>query len=154
MAVELGQRAPDFELQTFALNAEQGESFKLSQHLGSKPVYLVFWATWCPICRAEIPNIKKIHQQLGDDIKIIAINIGQDDSVTAMREYQQQHQLPYSLGFDQDTKISRLYGVRGTPWQVIIDVNGVVRYRSHRTPEQLPKHISKLTVFIPNEITN
>lgn len=139
-AIDIGEQAPDFELQTL-----EGNSFKLSEHFGKKPVYLVFWATWCPICKAEIPNIKKIYQQLGDDIFILAINIGQRDSVQEIKKYRENYQLPYQLAFDEGTKVSRQYDVVGTPWQVIIDVNGKIRYRSNRTPENLKQHIDSLT---------
>jgi len=138
-AVDIGEHAPDFELQTM-----EGDSFKLSDHIGKKPVYLVFWATWCPICKAEIPNVKTIHQQLSDRITILAINVGQEDSVNKIKKYREDNQLPYQLAFDEGSKISRRYGVIGTPWQVIIDVNGKIQYRSSRTPINMEQHLDKL----------
>ena len=150
LAIDVGELAPDFSLQSLnwqdtEFKYSQEKEFILSEQIGKKPVYLVFWATWCVICKKEIPNIKKIQQQLGEQITILAINIGQDDTVQKMQTYQKTHQIPYPVAFDHGTEISSLYGVLGTPWQVIIDINGVVRYRSHRTPENLGKHINALS---------
>ncbi len=138
-ALELGVQAPDFEMKTFS-----GETFKLSDYRGKKPVYLVFWATWCPICKAEIPNIKKIHAQLGDKVEMLAINVGFEDTLDKAKRYQKEHQLPYAVSFDENTVITKRYGVVGTPWQVVIDINGTVRYFSNNTPEDIADHLDSL----------
>src|SRR5699024_1179865 len=54
--IEKGDMAPDFELETM-----DGETVKLSDFRGEK-VMLNFWATWCPPCRAEMPDIQKFHE--------------------------------------------------------------------------------------------
>lgn len=141
-AININEPAPDFTIKTL-----NGKSYTLSTSIGKKPVYLVFWATWCNICRAEIPHIKALYEQHSNEINIVAINVGQDDSLEKIIQYRQEHQLPYTLAFDEDSKISRQYNVVGTPWQVIIDINGIVRYRSHKTPENLGEHISALSIF-------
>lgn len=138
-AIEAGVQAPDFELSTFS-----GETFKLSDYRGKKPVYLVFWATWCPICRAEIPHIKKIHSQLGDDVEMLAINVGFNDSLSKAQAYQTEHQLTYPVAFDENSVLTKRYAVVGTPWQVVIDINGVVRYSHHATPIDIADHLDSL----------
>lgn len=144
-AIDINEPAPDFTIKTL-----DGENYTLSTSIGKKPVYLVFWATWCTICRAEIPHIKALYKQHGNEISIIAINVGQDDSPGKIIKYQQEHQLPYTLAFDENSIISRQYDVVGTPWQVIIDINGIVRYRSHKTPKNLGEQISALSIFNKN----
>ncbi|MEH6445230.1 MAG: TlpA disulfide reductase family protein [Oceanospirillaceae bacterium] len=138
-ALELGDKAPNFELVTLA-----GDTFRLSDYRGKKPVYLVFWATWCPICRAEIPNIKKIHQQIGDQIEVLGINVGFEDTLDKAIAYKKTHQLPYAIAFDENTVITKGYGVVGTPWQVVIDINGIVRYFSNETPEDIADYMEEL----------
>jgi peroxiredoxin len=139
-AIDVNEPAPDFTIKTL-----DGKNYTLSTSIGKKPVYLVFWATWCTICRAEIPHIKALYEQHGNEINIVAINVGQDDSIEKIIQYRQEHQLPYTLAFDEGSKISRQYDVVGTPWQVIIDINGIVRYRSHKTPKNLGEHIAALS---------
>jgi peroxiredoxin len=138
-ALELGVQAPDFEMKTFT-----GETFKLSDYRGKKPVYLVFWATWCPICKAEIPHIKKIHAQLGNKVEMLAINVGFEDTLEKAQSYVKEHQLPYAVSFDENTVITKRYGVVGTPWQVVIDINGTVRYFSNNTPTDIADHLDSL----------
>ncbi len=141
-ALEVGEVAADFNVTTL-----QGERFTLSDYQGHKPVYLIFWATWCPICKKEIPHFKQINNTLADDIKILAINVGMDQSLEEVMDYKNQHNINYPVAFDYGSVISKTYGVIGTPWQVIIDINGVVRYRSSQTPENLQQHLKALSVI-------
>jgi thiol-disulfide isomerase/thioredoxin len=67
-----GQIAPDFELSDF-----DGKRYRLSDFRG-KPVYLNFWATWCIPCRAELPDIYKLHEEYGDDLVVIEVNKAED----------------------------------------------------------------------------
>ncbi|MGB1239185.1 MAG: peroxiredoxin family protein [Pseudomonadales bacterium] len=138
-AVNLGDDAPQFTLQTL-----EGKNFDLSQYRGEKPVYLVFWATWCPICRAEIPHIKKLYQELGDKVEFLAVNVGFQDSLEKAKIYREEHALPYPVAFDEGTVITRDYKVVGTPWQVVIDINGKVRYFSNETPVTMAEHLEGL----------
>ncbi len=139
-ALEIGELAPDFEVDTV-----QEERFKLSDYQGHKPVYLIFWATWCPICKREVPHFKKIQNTLGEDIKVLAINVGMDQTLEDVLDYKKQHNIHYSVAFDEGSVISRAYDVLGTPWQVIIDINGLVRYRSSKTPKNLQQHLKALS---------
>ena len=140
LALELGAKAPDFEIKTLS-----GEQFRLSDHQGKKPVYLVFWATWCPICKAEVPNIKELHAKLQDKVEILAINVGFQDSLKKAKSYKKNNQIPYAIAFDEGTEITKNYGVIGTPWQVVIDINGKVQYFSHHTPTDFESHVGDLT---------
>ena len=54
-SLAVGDKAPDFEVITLA-----GETFKLSDYAGEKPVYLKFWATWCSPCKRELNNINDV----------------------------------------------------------------------------------------------
>src|SRR5690554_6909428 len=67
VGLQIGQLAPEFELETLA-----GETARLSDYLGQR-VIVNFWATWCPPCRAEIPDFQKLYDQ--KDITILAVNL-------------------------------------------------------------------------------
>src|SRR5699024_12283205 len=62
VGIEKGDLAPDFELETL-----DGETVKLSDFRGQK-VLLNFWATWCPPCRAEMPDMQKFHEENEDAV--------------------------------------------------------------------------------------
>src|SRR5690625_3090301 len=68
VGLDAGQLAPDFELQTV-----NGETMQLSDLRGEK-VLLNFWATWCPPCRAEMPDMQNYHEGYDDGV-ILAVNL-------------------------------------------------------------------------------
>src|SRR5699024_11976097 len=68
-----GDIAPDFELETLS-----GETVTLADYRGQK-VMLNFWATWCPPCRAEMPDMQKVQDER-DDVVILAVNQVQTES--------------------------------------------------------------------------
>jgi len=63
-----------FDIQLKALD---GTVHKLSEFKG-KPTILVFWASWCPHCRKEMPQLKELYNQEGGDIQIIAVSMDKD----------------------------------------------------------------------------
>ena len=67
-APAVGHPAPDFTLTTAA-----GETFKLSDLRGT-PVVLNFWATWCPPCRAELPELQAASQRLAGQVAIVGVD--------------------------------------------------------------------------------
>jgi len=129
-AINLGEKAPNFTATTL-----EGKQVSLEQFRGKKAVWLVFWATWCPYCQKEIPALKELHKKYGDKIEILAINIGVKDSVEKSQDYKFEHDLPYDIIFSNE--ITRLYEVRGTPTQIVIDANGTVAYKGTRVPQNI-----------------
>ena len=137
-AMDDKKTAPNFEATTLT-----GEKVTLEQFKGKKVVWLSFWATWCPYCKKEIPALKEIHKKYGDKVEILAINIGVRDSVEKAKDYAFEHDLPYDIIFSND--ITSLYGVQGTPTQVVIDINGKIAYVGTRVPQNVTeKNINDL----------
>jgi len=131
-ALTQGEIAPNFTAETLS-----GKKVSLEQFKGKKVVWLTFWATWCPYCTKEIPALKKLQKKYGDKIEILAINIGVNDSVDKASDYKFEHDLPYDVIFSN--KITRLYGVRGTPTQVVIDGKGKIVYQGTSVPKNITK---------------
>src|SRR5690625_3213867 len=81
VGIEVGDTAPNFTLETL-----DGEEVKLSDYRGQK-VLLNFWATWCPPCRAEMPDMQKYHEE-DDDAVILAVNLTETEkSSTGVDEF-------------------------------------------------------------------
>jgi len=70
-----------FDIQLKALD---GTVHKLSEFKG-KPAVLVFWASWCPHCRKEMPQLKGLYNQEGGDIQIIAMSM--DKEMEKLKKY-------------------------------------------------------------------
>lgn len=139
-ALSVGDAAP-----AFALTTLDGKKISLDELKGKKPVMLVFWATWCPNCKAEVPAVNKIAAQFGPKgLAVIGINAGINDSAAKTRAYAERNRLAYDTAFDTNSIITRKYGVIGVPTIVMIDRRGVVRYLSSSVPDNLADHFDDL----------
>ncbi|MBD1366060.1 TlpA family protein disulfide reductase [Mucilaginibacter sp. ZT4R22] len=63
-----------------------GQTIRLSQ-LKGKVVFLNFWATWCPPCRAEMPSINALHQKLKDDSNLVFIMVDADSQLANAAQF-------------------------------------------------------------------
>ncbi len=144
-AASVGDIAPDFEVAT-----QDGNVLRLSEFRGRKPVYVIFWNTWCPYCVKKTPRYKKLQEQFGDKIEIIAINTSWSDSPEEMRSFEEHHHINYSTVFDTGELITDRYDVFNVPTEFIVDVNGIVRYRNS-VPEYLAAHLPDwLLPYVPS----
>lgn len=138
--VKSGSVAPYFRMKT-----AEGKTLSLNQYKG-RYVLLDFWASWCPDCRKDIPNVvrmyRKFHPQ-GVDF----IGISMDTNAEAWKKAIAQYGLTYpqvsELVKFHDTKIAALYGVKWIPSMVLIDPQGkvllstVLSYKMERTLTEL-----------------
>ena len=109
-----------------ALPILNGESLELSAYRG-EPVMVVFWATSCPTCIDEMPQIVELYEALGaDGFNVLGVAMDYDpvDRVNALVE---RKQLPYTIVVDEGGHIARAFNnVRVTPTTVLIDPAGGV----------------------------
>jgi peroxiredoxin len=120
-----GSLAPNFTLPTLG-----GGSITLSQ-LRGRPVYLNFFTSWCPACRAEAPELEKLHQVLGSRAVIIGVDMTiSERSVSDVEAFAQQFGITYPIALDKTGAVSTMYLVKNIPLQVFIDRNGVIRSMS------------------------
>lgn len=134
-ATVIGDVAPPFDLKTI-----DGEALSLSDYHGEKVVYVVFWNTWCSYCIKRTPRYKKLEEEFGDRIEIIAINTGWSDSQAEIEQYRKQHDTNYLLVFDNDEVVTKRYKVSTVPTEFIIGIDGIVRHRD-RVPKYIAAHI-------------
>ena len=124
--VGVGDTAPDF-----TSKLTNGSIFKLSENRG-KVVMLQFTASWCGVCRREMPYIENdIWQELKND-KFIVIGVDRDEVFDVVLSYQQKMKITYPLALDPGAKIFGLYAdiLAGVTRNVIIDENGKIIYLS------------------------
>jgi len=139
-AADVGDVAPDFEIA-----AQDGNVLRLSDFRGRKPVYVVFWNSWCSYCIKKVPRYVKLQEQFGDKIEIIAINTTWSDSPEKMRAFEDHFNVNYSTAFDIDELITDRFEVTNVPAEFIIDVNGIIRYRN-KVPEYPIAHLPDWSV--------
>lgn len=115
-----GKQAVDFTLKDL-----QGKDVRLAD-LSGKVVMLNFWATWCPPCRAEIPSMVKLNEQMaGKPFQMLCVSIddGGKEDVEAFFK-REGVQLPALT--DPGSTVGKQYGITGVPETFIIDKKGKV----------------------------
>ena len=118
-APKVGQPAPDFEATT-----PDGKTVHLSDFKG-KAVWITFWASWCPPCRAENPDVQAAYvAHQADGLVVLAVNLGED--TTTVQQYAQRTGLTFPIALDPPTQIAASYHVMGIPSHFFIDANGIL----------------------------
>lgn len=116
----IGKPALDFHVTDL-----NGEALSLEQYRG-QVVLLDFWATWCPPCIAEIPNVKKTYEKYKDQ-KFQIVGISLDRSREPLEAYIEKENLTWLHYWDNIGKVSNLYKVQAIPSTFLIDGEGVIR---------------------------
>lgn len=110
----------------FVLNSVDGKIIKLSDYKGKK-IILNFWATWCPPCRAEIPDFVKFYNENKGKVEIIGISVSSKEE--DVKEMIKRYGITYPVCIG-DEKIEKLYGpINAVPTTFIIDENGYIKYK-------------------------
>ncbi len=138
-AAKVGEPAPDFELPT-----PEGVPIRLST-LRGKPVILNFWATWCPPCKIEMPDLEALYQKYSQQgLTILAVD--QQEPPEAVRAYFEEMQLSFQPVIDSTGEIFNVYRVVALPTSYFIDASGTVRvqHRGMMTREQMENYVSQI----------
>lgn len=123
VGLERGDMAPDVPLQTM-----DGEEVYLSDLRGER-VMLNFWGTWCPPCRAEIPDMEKFHQDT--DIEIVAVNlIETESSVEDVKNFIDEYDMTFSVYLDEDNAIATAYQIQPVPTSYLINSDGTIHNKA------------------------
>ena len=121
--VKVGVQAPDFKMKTI-----DGKTFKLSQ-LKGKTVVLDFWASWCPDCRKDAPEVVRMYKEYAPQ-GIEFVGVSMDTDVEAWRKACEQFGITYTqvseLKKFKETDIAKAYGVKWIPSMVVVDKEGKV----------------------------
>ena len=121
--VKAGTHAPDFKMKTI-----DGKTFKLSQ-LKGKTVVLDFWASWCPDCRKDAPEVVRMYKEYAPQ-GIEFVGVSMDTDVEAWRKACEQFGITYTqvseLKKFKETDIAKAYGVKWIPSMVVVDKEGKV----------------------------
>lgn len=118
--IDVGQLAPDFLLRT-----PEGEAVRLSDFRG-RPVWINFWAPWCPACRTEMPRLQGFYvKHKGDGLVILGVGVR--DSPESMRAYVGEVGVTYPIVVDGDGAVTDAYQALALPVHYWIDRDGIVR---------------------------
>src|SRR5699024_7178323 len=113
VGLEKGKLAPDFEVTTL-----DGEHVKLSDYRGER-VMLNFWATWCPPCRAEMPDMQKVYEK--ENVTILAVNMIETESNEEdVADFVKSYELTFPILIDENSNIMMDYRIQAYPTSYLI----------------------------------
>ena len=129
--IALGQRAPELAGtnggQEVGLSDLDGRPLSLAS-LRGHPVWINFWATWCPPCQRETPVLRDAYAKHKDD-SLVLVGIDVQEDAGSVRDYASRYGLTYPIGLDVTGAVFRTYLIFGLPSHYFIDRDGVIRGR-------------------------
>jgi len=121
-SLAVGAKFPDFSEKDV-----DGKTLSVADHKG-KVLLIDFWATWCPPCRAEIPNVVATYKKYHDrGFDIIGVSLDQDQG--KLLSYIKEHEMAWPQFFDGQgwqNKLAVKYGIQSIPATYLLDGNGVI----------------------------
>ena len=100
----------------FTVTDMNGQTVSLAS-LKGKPIFLNFWATWCPPCVGEMPDIQRMYAKYGDKVHFVIVNIdGTKPDVTAFME---NHAFSFPVALDTNGSAASAYAVQAIPTSYI-----------------------------------
>ncbi len=116
----IGGTAPDF-----SLPSTDGQTISLAAQRG-KPTVVLFVASWCEVCREEMPTMVETFQAHQEHIVVfLGVDVYEEDQVA--QRFQREFQIPFPLLVDANGEVTEQYRVNGTPTTFFIDPDGILR---------------------------
>lgn len=140
--VKAGTAAPDFKMKT-----PDGKNFQFSKFAKGKTVVLDFWASWCPDCRKDAPEVVRMYEAYRP-YGIEFIGISMDTDVEAWKKAIEKFGITYpqvsELKKFKETDIAKAYGVKWIPSMVVVGPDGEVKLSTVLT-YKVDKYLKELT---------
>ena len=105
-----------------------GNAVDLASYIGKKPVLVEFWATWCPLCRALMPQLEAAKARHGDSVDVLIVAVGVGQSRNSVKRHATEHAMPGRVFFDVAGAATRAFSAPSTSYIVMLDAKGKVKY--------------------------
>jgi thiol-disulfide isomerase/thioredoxin len=126
------------------VNDLAGQPVRVGVAPGKRGVLIEFWATWCEVCAALMPNVVAAHARYGDRVDFIGVNVTVNDSKSHVQRYVDQHHPPFRTLYDTAGVSQRAFGAPTTSYVVIIDASGHIRYTGSGATQNLTAALAKV----------
>jgi peroxiredoxin len=138
--VKVGDKAPDFKI------VEAGGKEYMLSDLRGKVVMLQFTASWCGVCRKEMPYIEDEIWLPGKKEGLVIIGIDRDEPLETVKKFRKEMEITYPLALDPGAKIIELYAEKnaGVTRNVIIDRNGEIIFLTRLFEREEFNHMKKV----------
>ncbi|MDR7071227.1 TlpA disulfide reductase family protein [Fictibacillus barbaricus] len=120
-----GSKAPDFTLKTL-----EGKQISLKDYRGKK-VILNFWATWCPPCKGEIPEMQRFYKENHEkNVEILAVNLAfTETKPQKIKDFVRDYGMTFPIPLDEKNTINKQFRAVSIPTSYFIDEKGIITNR-------------------------
>ena len=123
IGIPVGETPPAVTLENL-----NGDSVALSQWIGTKPVIVEFWATWCPICAELLPRMEAAQKKYGDRVEFLVVAVAVNQSKNTVRRHLDKHPMPFMFLWDGNGAAVRAFQAPATSYVAVLDAQGRVVY--------------------------
>jgi thiol-disulfide isomerase/thioredoxin len=135
---EVNSKAPDF-----AAKDIKEDTIKLSD-FKNKVVIIDFWASWCVPCKKSMPYLIELYNNnLPDSLIVIGVNVDTDREKIKAFQNSINAEIPFPVIFDKDSKLPPLYNVEGMPTTVVINKEGIIKFKEIGFNSDLKEKLDK-----------
>lgn len=122
--IPVGSKAPT----TAVAETLDGKPADIGVWIGKEPVFIQFWATWCPNCRQLEPQLLALQKQYAGKVRFVGVAVSVNQSPELVKRYIAQHSLQGEQLYDRKGFITDVFDVPATSYVVVINAKGVVVY--------------------------
>ena len=140
IGLPLGTRGP-----ALMLADVDGKSVDVGRYIGTRPVLLEFWATWCPLCKALEPSLKAAHARFRDRVQFFGVAVAVNESPRSIQRHLADDPLPFPMLYDADGAAVRAYQAPTTSYIVVLDRTGKVAYTGTGESQDIAAVLAKVT---------
>ncbi|MGH7582748.1 MAG: TlpA family protein disulfide reductase [Gemmatimonadales bacterium] len=123
VGLAVGTAAPGAAVETL-----DGNAVDISQFIGSRPVVLEFWATWCPLCKQLEPAMQAARNKYSGEVRFVSVGVNKNQTPEKERAFVAARGLGGEYVFDRNGKAVAAYKTPDTSYLVVIDRAGTVVY--------------------------
>ena len=127
--IENPRRAREPFAPDFSITSAEGEYLSLDE-LKGKVVLLDFWGTWCPPCVESLPGLRELHKKFAKEDSFVMISISSDGDEDKWKDFIVKEKMVWAQYLDRDLKVQRAFRIDRFPTYILLDPDGVIRYRS------------------------
>lgn len=124
VGIIVGKQVP-----VFTLNSLEG--VKTTVGKANKVTVINFWATWCPPCRQEMPELNRFWHKYEQSVDFYAVNI--EEQPEKVKAFMDKGQYTMPVIMDHKGEVAKTFSINAVPTTVVVDKNGIIRYRKSGT---------------------
>lgn len=122
----------------------EGVPVTLDAKAAGRPMLIEFWATWCEVCEALMPTLRKAHAAYGSQVDFVGINVTVNDPKRRVSAWVAKHKPPYRVMYDDRGTAVRAFHAPATSYVVIVGADGTIRYTGIGAEQELSAELAKV----------